>query len=49
MAARTYYGNLTQTNGKASACLKCGKCEKRCPQHLPVRERLSDVADELER
>ena len=48
MVARTYYGNLTQTHGKASDCLKCGKCEKRCPQHLPIREYLEAVAGELE-
>lgn len=48
MVARTYYGNLTQTHGKASDCLKCGKCEKRCPQHLPIREYLESVAGELE-
>lgn len=39
-----YYGNLTQTHGKASDCLKCGKCEKLCPQHLPIRAYLQDVA-----
>ncbi len=48
MVARTYYGNLTQTHGKASDCEKCGKCEQRCPQHLPIRQYLEDVARELE-
>ncbi|NBJ92879.1 aldo/keto reductase [Parablautia muri] len=48
MVASTYYGNLTQTHGKASDCLKCGKCEKRCPQHLPIRAYLEAVAGELE-
>lgn len=48
MVARTYYGNLTQTHGKASDCIKCGKCEKRCPQHLPIRAYLEDVAESLE-
>ncbi len=48
MVARTYYGNLAQTWGKASDCVKCGKCEGRCPQHLPIRQNLEDVAGELE-
>lgn len=43
-----YYGNLTQTHGKASECLKCGRCEKLCPQHLPIREYLKDVAGMFE-
>lgn len=48
MVARTYYGNLTQTHGKASDCIQCGKCERHCPQHLPIRQYLRDVAAELE-
>lgn len=48
MVAMTYYGNLTQSHGKASDCLKCGKCESHCPQHLPIRKFLSDVAEALE-
>ena len=48
MVAMTYYGNLTQSSGKASDCVKCGKCEGRCPQHLPIRRYLEDVAGALE-
>lgn len=48
MVAMTYYGNLIQTHGKASDCIKCGKCEKQCPQHLTIRKYLEDVAGELE-
>ena len=29
---------------KASECIKCGKCEKVCPQHLKIRELLPKVA-----
>ena len=28
---------------------KCGKCEKICPQHLPIRSLLEDVAAEFEK
>lgn len=45
-----YYNNVhTVNNGKASECVKCGKCEKVCPQHLRIRELLVDVAREFER
>ena len=46
-----YYYNVVYTanNGKASECIKCGKCEKVCPQHLPIRALLGDVAKEFEK
>ena len=34
--------------GKASECIQCGKCEKVCPQHLPIRELLKTVAKTFE-
>ena len=49
MVAMTYYGNLNKTHGKASDCIRCGKCEDRCPQHLPIRKYLEDVARTLEK
>ena len=45
-----YYDNVyTTRNGKASDCIKCGKCEHACPQHLSIRELLADVAAEFEK
>ena len=45
-----YYNEVhTKTGGKASACIKCGKCEKACPQHLPIRDLLKSVAKEFEK
>jgi predicted aldo/keto reductase-like oxidoreductase len=35
--------------GKASECIQCGKCEKVCPQHLPIRELLQNVAKTFEK
>ena len=44
-----YYDDVyTGPGRKASDCLKCGKCEKVCPQHLPIRQLLEDVAKEFE-
>ncbi len=45
MVSSIYYNNLALTHGKASECIGCGKCEKHCPQHLPIREYLKDVAE----
>ena len=47
--APMFYKNHTIKNGKASDCIKCGKCEKSCPQHLPIRELLETVAKEFEK
>lgn len=46
-----YYGTVHTGGGKgkASECIKCGKCEKACPQHLSIRELLTDVAGEFEK
>lgn len=45
-----YYNEVhTKVGGKASECIKCGKCEKACPQHLPIRELLVKVAEEFEK
>ena len=45
-----YYDNVVTggEHGKASDCIKCGKCEKVCPQHLKIRELLPKVAAAFE-
>ncbi|MDO4976411.1 MAG: aldo/keto reductase [Eubacteriales bacterium] len=44
-----YYNNTVLNNhGRASECIECGKCEQACPQHLPIRQYLKDVAMKFE-
>lgn len=45
-----YYKEVHTAEGsRASDCLQCGECEKVCPQHLPIRKLLEDVATEFEK
>ncbi len=45
-----YYASVVTNNGhsKASECIECGMCEQVCPQHLPIRDLLKDVAKAFE-
>lgn len=44
-----YYNNVhTKGHGRASDCVRCGRCEHTCPQHLPIRELLQEVTAEFE-
>lgn len=44
-----YYNIHASKGGKASDCIGCGKCETVCPQHLPIRQLLADVAQTFEK
>ena len=44
--AKNRYASLS-VEARADQCRKCGKCEAVCPQHLPIREHLAAVAQEL--
>ena len=39
---------LRKNSAAASQCIGCGKCEKHCPQGLPIRQHLSDAKKKLE-
>ena len=46
--AKGDYEYYTNMNGKASACIECGKCESLCPQHLSIMDGLKAVASKFE-
>lgn len=33
---------------RADACKRCGKCERACPQHLPIRVKLAQIAQHMQ-
>ena len=39
---------MKNQSGHASLCVECGRCEKHCPQCLPIRDNLKLVEKELE-
>ena len=46
-----YYRQILTGEGRspASACLQCGMCEASCPQNLPIRDLLVQVAETFEK
>lgn len=49
-SAKQHYAYCTGSAGmgKASSCIKCGRCEKHCPQHLSIRKYLEDTVKVFE-
>ncbi len=39
---------LRNVRSNAGLCVKCGKCERHCPQHLSIRDELDNVKKRLE-
>jgi predicted aldo/keto reductase-like oxidoreductase len=37
-----FFGGMGKGVEKAANCTECGKCEERCPYHLPIRQMLSE-------
>lgn len=47
-AARWDWTKETEDSKKASNCIRCGKCEQACPQHIAIREDLARLQQELD-
>lgn len=44
-ALKRYQKHIGESS--ASSCVRCGKCEKVCPQHLEIRKLLQSIAQEF--
>jgi predicted aldo/keto reductase-like oxidoreductase len=50
-AQKSHYHYILADNregNKASACVECGACETKCPQHIPIKEKLKEVVAAFE-
>lgn len=47
--ARWNYFENMKAEERADQCVECGACEKACPQHLPIREKLKQVVADMEK
>jgi len=46
--AGMYYRRYANERSLASECMKCGRCEDHCPQHLEIRKLLEKIAETFE-
>jgi predicted aldo/keto reductase-like oxidoreductase len=42
-AANFYQANLLRNGQGADACQACGECEPKCPQAIPIIEKLKEA------
>ena len=42
-----FYNMMLSPDEQASACIECGECEEKCPQHIEIREKLKAAHEAL--
>jgi predicted aldo/keto reductase-like oxidoreductase len=47
-AMKKNYNMFIKESNRASQCTSCGECEEKCPQDIPIREKLQDVINLFE-
>lgn len=47
--SKLYYNAIISDGKKPSECIGCGLCEKRCPQHLKIRNILKNITGSFEK
>ena len=45
---KIFYRSFTQNRGKASECIKCGRCANRCPQQIPIPKHMTEASELFE-
>jgi len=45
--AEAYHKGLKPAGASAESCIECGECVEKCPQNIPIPERLREVAEEF--
>lgn len=46
-SALMLYENMIKGKGKPEDCISCGRCEKRCPQHIKIAETMDKISGEF--
>ncbi len=39
------WATVRHDKGRASDCIQCGRCERACPQHIPIRAHLAEAVE----